>query len=70
MLCIILNSLAIVEWITIARVGIAARRRILQIVIATAIDFLIVVFYFKLLHVNQTTVGFTFLLAILAVSAA
>jgi two-component system sensor histidine kinase KdpD len=51
-------------------VEIAARRRILQIVIATAIDFLIVVFYFKLLHVNQTTVGFTFLLAILAVSAA
>jgi two-component system sensor histidine kinase KdpD len=51
-------------------VEIAARRRILQIGIATAIDFLIVVFYFKLLHVNQTTVGFTFLLAILAVSAA
>ncbi len=49
--------------------GIAARRRILQFAIATAIDFLIVVVYFKLLHVNQTTVGFTFLLAILAVSA-
>ena len=44
-------------------------RRILQFVIATAIDFLIVVVCFKL-HVNQTTVGFTFLLAILAVAAA
>lgn len=44
-------------------------RRILQFVIATAIDFLIVVACFKL-HVNQTTVGFTFLLAILAVAAA
>ncbi len=47
-----------------------AARRALQIVAATAIDFLIVVAYFKLLHVNLTTVGFTFLLAILVVAAA
>jgi len=47
-----------------------AARRALQIVAVTAIDFLIVVAYFKLLHVNQTTVGFTFLLAILVVAAA
>jgi two-component system sensor histidine kinase KdpD len=54
---------------TISRVRITARRRILQFAIATAIDLLIVLVYFKLLHVNQTTVGFTFLLGILAVSA-
>ena len=48
---------------------IAARRRILQFAIATAVDLLIVLAYLKLLHVNQTTVGFTFLLAILVISA-
>jgi len=37
---------------------------------ATAIDLLIVLAYLKLIHVNQTTVGFTFLLAILVISAA
>lgn len=36
---------------------------------AGAVDALITWFYFKVVHVNQTTVGFTFLLAILAVAA-
>ena len=69
MTCIILNSLTLVESITIAPVGTSAGRRIVHFAIATAIDLLIVAVYFKHLHVNQTTVGFTFLLAILAVAA-
>jgi two-component system sensor histidine kinase KdpD len=47
-----------------------AARRILQFAIATAIDVLIVLVYLRVLHVNQTTVGFTFLLAILVIAAA
>ena len=42
---------------------------ILRFLVAAAIDFAIVFIFFRLIHVNPTTVGFTFLLAILAVSA-
>ena len=44
-------------------------QRILRFLIAAAIDFAIGWIYFRLIHVNPTTVGFTFLLAILVVSA-
>jgi two-component system sensor histidine kinase KdpD len=42
---------------------------VLRFLAAAAIDFVIVWIYFRALHVNPTTVGFSFLLAILAVSA-
>ena len=42
---------------------------ILRFAAVVAIDLIIVWVYFKVIHVNPTTVGFTFLLAILAVSA-
>jgi two-component system, OmpR family, sensor histidine kinase KdpD len=42
---------------------------ILRFLVAAAIDFVIGWIYFRLIHLNPTTVGFTFLLAILAVSA-
>jgi two-component system sensor histidine kinase KdpD len=42
---------------------------ILRFLAAAAIDFAIGWVYFRVIHVNPTTVGFTFLLAILAVSA-
>ncbi|MBZ5628734.1 MAG: DUF4118 domain-containing protein [Acidobacteriia bacterium] len=42
---------------------------ILRFLVAAAIDFAIVWIFFRLLHVNPITVGFTFLLAVLAVSA-
>jgi len=45
-------------------------RQILRFVAAAAIVVAIVWVYFRVIHVNPTTVGFTFLLAILAVSAA
>ena len=44
--------------------------QILRFGIAVAVDFLIVWVYFSLIQVNQTTVGFTFLLGILVVAAA
>jgi two-component system, OmpR family, sensor histidine kinase KdpD len=46
-----------------------AANQILRFVIATATIGAITVIYFRWLHVNPTTVGFTFLLAILVVSA-
>ncbi|MGA1999418.1 MAG: ATP-binding protein [Terriglobales bacterium] len=42
---------------------------ILRFLVAAAIDFAIGWVYFRVIHVNPTTVGFTFLLAILVVSA-
>ncbi len=42
---------------------------ILRFLVAAAIVFVIGSIYFRVIHVNPTTVGFTFLLAILAVSA-
>lgn len=42
---------------------------ILRFLVAAAIDFGIAWIYFRVIHVNPTTVGFTFLLAILALSA-
>jgi len=42
---------------------------ILRFAAVVAIDLIIVWVYFKGIHVNPTTVGFTFLLAILVVSA-
>ena len=42
---------------------------ILRFLLAAAIDLVIGWIYFRVIHVNPTTVGFTFLLAILAVSA-
>ena len=44
--------------------------QILRFAIALGIVAVITFVYFRLLHVNPTTVGFTFLLAVLAVSAA
>ena len=41
---------------------------ILRFLLAAAIDLAIGWIYFRVIHVNHTTVGFTFLLAILAVS--
>jgi two-component system sensor histidine kinase KdpD len=58
-----------VEWATILRVTKPARQ-LLRFIAAAAIVVVIVWIYFRLIHVNPTTVGFTFLLAILAVSAA
>ena len=46
-----------------------AAQQALRFAAVVAIDFLIVWIYFKEIHVNPTTVGFTFLLAILVVSA-
>ena len=43
--------------------------RILRYLAVIAIDLAIVGVYFQVIHVNPTTVGFTFLLAILVVSA-
>ncbi|HMK29648.1 MAG TPA: ATP-binding protein [Terriglobales bacterium] len=43
---------------------------ILRFGVAAAIDFAIVWVYYRLIHVNTTTVGFSFLLAVLIVSAA
>jgi two-component system sensor histidine kinase KdpD len=45
-----------------------AGRQVLRFAAAFAIDLIIVWVYFKEIHVNPTTVGFTFLLAILMVS--
>jgi two-component system, OmpR family, sensor histidine kinase KdpD len=42
---------------------------ILRFLVAAAIDFVIVWICFRVVHLNPTTVGFSFLLAILAVSA-
>ena len=42
---------------------------ILRFLAAAAIDFVIGWIYFRMIHLNPTTVGFTFLLAILVVSA-
>ena len=42
---------------------------ILRFLVAAAIDFVIGWIYFRVIQVNPTTVGYTFLLAILAVSA-
>jgi len=47
-----------------------AARQTLRFIIAAAIVVAIVWVYYRIIHVNPTTVGFTFLLAILAVSAA
>lgn len=46
-----------------------AAQRVLRFAAVLAIDLIIVWVYFKEIHVNPTTVGFTFLLAILVVSA-
>lgn len=46
-----------------------ALRQIVRFLLAAAIVFAIVGVYFRVIHVNPTTVGFTFLLAILLVSA-
>jgi two-component system sensor histidine kinase KdpD len=46
-----------------------AAHRILRYAAVVAIDLAIVGVYFKVIHVNPTTVGFTFLLAVLVVSA-
>ena len=45
-------------------------RPILRVLATVAIVCLIVWTYYKLIHVNPTTAGFTFLLAVLVVSAA
>jgi len=46
-----------------------AAQRALRFAAVVAVDLIIVWVYFKEIHVNPTTVGFTFLLAILVVSA-
>lgn len=57
-----------VGWATILRVKRPAQ--ILRFITAAAIVVIIVWVYFRLIRVNPTTVGFTFLMAVLAVSAA
>jgi two-component system, OmpR family, sensor histidine kinase KdpD len=69
MLCIILSHQRQIEY-TRLRVRRVTDSTIFRFVASTAIVSAIVLVFFRWLHVNPTTVGFSFLLAVLLISAA
>src|SRR5947209_5656801 len=70
MLCIILSHASQIEQANVSSVKPAIDNPILRFAASTAIVSAIVFMYFRWVHVNPTTVGFSLLLAILLISTA